>query len=279
MNTAELVRRMSSAGAPPEAIAIALDALEQMQVTDAHRRLKNSERMRRTRARTNAHSARTVRAQTEQTTTPSVPEPAPTATASKNGNAEPHRLEITGSYGSSSSLSGSPSEVQQRKEEQVERPKRSKTKTQLPQNFELPADWREFSLKAGMPEHILPQEFSQFCDHHWKLANRMADWFAAWRTWVRNGFNWRGKSSGTGRPPRPGSKEDQREKSAQAYRELCDYVEARSDDKGPGSGVGEEDAGVLPFPKSPRSENIHREFGHAPVRLSVVGGREGGQSG
>src|SRR6266567_1358592 len=175
MNTAELVRRMSSAGAPPEAIAIALDALEQMQVTDAHRRLKNSERMRRTRARTNAHSARTVRAQTEQTTTPSVPEPAPTATASKNGNAEPHRLEITGSYGSSSSLSGSPSEVQQRKEEQVEacdnvKPKRSKNKTALPQSFELPPEWRDFAIKQGMPEPILPQEFAQFCDHHWKLA-------------------------------------------------------------------------------------------------------------
>lgn len=43
-----------------------------------------------------------------------------------------------------------------------------------------------FAIDKGMPGDCVKDEWEQFRDHHRKLDNRMADWPAAWRTWVRN---------------------------------------------------------------------------------------------
>lgn len=49
MSIAEMIRRMSEAGAPPEAIAIAVEAIEYVQANDVERRAKQAERKRRSR--------------------------------------------------------------------------------------------------------------------------------------------------------------------------------------------------------------------------------------
>ena len=47
-----------------------------------------------------------------------------------------------------------------------------------------------------MPPGIVDREFAAFVDYHRSRGNLMADWKAAWRTWVRNGFGWRDKPKG-----------------------------------------------------------------------------------
>jgi hypothetical protein len=78
VSIADVVRRMASAGAPAEAIAIAIDAIEQAQREIKERRARNTERMRTVRAQTPS-CANTVRAQIRttdaQTPAPLVPPP------------------------------------------------------------------------------------------------------------------------------------------------------------------------------------------------------------
>ena len=44
----------------------------------------------------------------------------------------------------------------------------------------------EFARKTGMDSRRIREEWEQFRDHHRQRGNAMADWRAAWRTWVRN---------------------------------------------------------------------------------------------
>ena len=44
----------------------------------------------------------------------------------------------------------------------------------------------EFARKTGMDSRRIREEWDQFRDHHRQRGNAMADWRAAWRTWVRN---------------------------------------------------------------------------------------------
>jgi hypothetical protein len=43
-----------------------------------------------------------------------------------------------------------------------------------------------FAVDKGMLGECVKDEWAQFRDHHRKLDNRMVDWPAAWRNWVRN---------------------------------------------------------------------------------------------
>ena len=53
------------------------------------------------------------------------------------------------------------------------------------QQDELPAQWRQY-LEDRIPDAHPEEMFCNFRDHHLKLASTMADWGAAWRTWVQN---------------------------------------------------------------------------------------------
>lgn len=44
-----------------------------------------------------------------------------------------------------------------------------------------------------------PAEADQFKDHHLKVGSVMADWDAAWRTWVRNAVKWNRSRPGQAR--------------------------------------------------------------------------------
>lgn len=62
----------------------------------------------------------------------------------------------------------------------------TKRRTRLPEGFTLEARQREDASKRGMPEDVMAAEFQRFRDHHTAKGSVMADWPAAWRTWVSN---------------------------------------------------------------------------------------------
>lgn len=45
----------------------------------------------------------------------------------------------------------------------------------------------EFAEQAGISGSLFAGEWDRFVDYHLAKGSRMADWTAAWRTWVRNG--------------------------------------------------------------------------------------------
>jgi uncharacterized protein YdaU (DUF1376 family) len=53
--------------------------------------------------------------------------------------------------------------------------------------------------------------------------------------------------------PLPGSRDELRERNANAYRKLCEFVDANTDDKGRGGRPGEAPLGLLPGAQRPRS--------------------------
>lgn len=97
MSIAALIRRMADAGASPEAIAIAVEAIEAEQNKDAERRAKNAERKaaERTRARQSRDSHETVAGQGEDTVSPkketSPTPPKEKTTPSSSGDKSPSR--------------------------------------------------------------------------------------------------------------------------------------------------------------------------------------------
>ncbi len=61
--------------------------------------------------------------------------------------------------------------------------KRAKNRTPLPEDFEPNASCLTVAREHGADPEI---EFPQFVDHHRKHGSLMADWQAAFRTWLRN---------------------------------------------------------------------------------------------
>jgi hypothetical protein len=95
-------------------------------------------------------------------------------------------------------------------------PPRGRAK-QLPPDFALSTEMVVYANDAGVADAA--STFSHFCDHHRARGNAMVDWTAAWRTWVRNEVKFsrnRTNGNGNGHAPRPGSKEDTRERTQAA---------------------------------------------------------------
>ena len=63
---------------------------------------------------------------------------------------------------------------------------KARARTQLPPDFELNEVMRGFAHARGYSPHKMGQMFEAFCNHHRAHGNTMADWPAAWRTWVSN---------------------------------------------------------------------------------------------
>jgi uncharacterized protein YdaU (DUF1376 family) len=61
-----------------------------------------------------------------------------------------------------------------------------KARTEINVEAKLKEAGREFAVRSGVDSLAVDEEFAQFRDHHAKLGSVMADWDAAWRTWVRN---------------------------------------------------------------------------------------------
>jgi hypothetical protein len=60
-------------------------------------------------------------------------------------------------------------------------------------SFTLSEAGRAFAAKRGMGDDVDTQ-FSRFRDHHLARGSLMADWEAAWRTWVCNAEKFRAHS-------------------------------------------------------------------------------------
>lgn len=61
-----------------------------------------------------------------------------------------------------------------------------KVNSAMPDDFVLDARMLRFAAERGFSGDPVQAMFGKFCDHHRARGNRMADWHAAWQTWVRN---------------------------------------------------------------------------------------------
>lgn len=123
----------------------------------------------------------------------------------------------------------------------------------FPEGFKLSDDDMRLCRDLGWSDLKISAEFAKFRDHASANARRQADWHAAWRNWVRSPYQKPSVNGVGGVTPRPGSKEDQREKAADAYRELTDYVHTHTDDARGCGAPSSPLAGLLPLIQPPRS--------------------------
>ena len=123
----------------------------------------------------------------------------------------------------------------------------------------IPADWvpseknRVDARAKGLSEQEIDREGERFRDHSLAKGVLHKNVDAAWRNWVTSPYQARAPVRANGATPRPGSKEDMRERTHHALQKLSDYVDAHADDKGGSGGAGEADVGLLPLAKPARS--------------------------
>lgn len=126
-------------------------------------------------------------------------------------------------------------------------------KSALPPDWVLSEKGGAFAKAKGLSEERITSEAERFKDHALANGRRQVDWEAAWRSWVNSPLQKRGMNGATAAPPRPGSRDDIRERNADAYRQLCDWVDANSNDKGGSGGDCEATFGFLSSPQCARS--------------------------
>jgi hypothetical protein len=71
---------------------------------------------------------------------------------------------------------------------------KAKARTSLSEDWKLADRDREYALSEGVPAPRLEREVQRFRDHHISKGSLMADWSAAWRTWVGNYLKWNPKT-------------------------------------------------------------------------------------
>lgn len=67
---------------------------------------------------------------------------------------------------------------------------KAKARTSLSEEWKLGDSDRQYALSEGVPAARLEREAQRFRDHHISKGSLMADWSAAWRTWVGNYLKW-----------------------------------------------------------------------------------------
>jgi hypothetical protein len=75
---------------------------------------------------------------------------------------------------------------------------RSKPRTRLDPEFQLIDADRQYARDRGWNDRVIDAQVEKFKNHHIGKGNTMADWRAAWRTWVGNGYDFRGGRPGPG---------------------------------------------------------------------------------
>lgn len=86
------------------------------------------------------------------------------------------------------------------------RPRR--VKTALPPDWRLPDDGWSYAAGKGLTGDRIEQEAEKFRDYHLSRGNVMADWAAAWRTWVGNAGKFSAPVAGGYRQNDPPSRAD-----------------------------------------------------------------------
>lgn len=122
----------------------------------------------------------------------------------------------------------------------------------------LPSDWvpspedLEFAQSKALSLPDAKIEADKFRNYWTAKSGKDAaklDWPATWRNWILNAIERRGQQRTAGFAPRPGSKEDMRERTHDAYQKLSEYVASHADDEGGSGGAGEENVRLLPLAK------------------------------
>lgn len=83
-----------------------------------------------------------------------------------------------------------------KKEESKGRASRAKARTPLDENWNPDDDGVAYAKEHGFIDSQIPSMALNFRDHHRAKGNLMADWPAAWRTWVRNEIKFQRNSNG-----------------------------------------------------------------------------------
>lgn len=112
-------------------------------------------------------------------------------------------------------LLGAPPESTRGKEKKEPAPTgagraRDSKRSKIPDDWKLDDDGRCYALEHGFDTRAAVALGGAFRDFHRSRGNTMADWAAAWRTWVRNEVKFNGRRNGNGAhggsgptPPRP----------------------------------------------------------------------------
>ena len=72
---------------------------------------------------------------------------------------------------------------------------RPKTRRSFPSDFPLTEELKQYATEHGVPAET---EWEKFSDHHKAKGSLMADWAAAWRTWVRRAPEFQSKGNADG---------------------------------------------------------------------------------
>lgn len=76
---------------------------------------------------------------------------------------------------------------------------RTKARTTIPKDFSVSPEIVESAKKNGWPNPH--SQIEAFKDYHLAHGSLMADWEAAFRTWLRNQAKWRAESQPSDEPP------------------------------------------------------------------------------
>lgn len=123
--------------------------------------------------------------------------------------------------------------------------KRAARGSLIPEDWALSEDDRVVARSFNWTEAKIDLEAARFKDHSKANGRLHKDISAAWRNWVRSPFQ---QTNGSG--PRPGSKEDTRERTVNALDKLRRYVRSNPDDDEAGGRSSGPPIGLLPFVKS-----------------------------
>jgi hypothetical protein len=158
MSLAAVIRRMADAGAPPEAIAIAVEAIEAVGAKDAERRAKQAERKRRSR---DSHADVTGQSQDNPGHGCDAPQPPPKDPVPQNTPPIPPTKQKEG----------------------------GKRATAFPADFEPnDVDLACFAEQGIQTSEERGAVLDHWRDHHVSKGNTFKDWHASLRTWLRSPY-------------------------------------------------------------------------------------------
>lgn len=83
--------------------------------------------------------------------------------------------------------------------EKKEREPRSRPRSTLPPDWKLPPEYRTYAMDHGFGHGQVERIATKFFNYHRAKGSKMADWLAAWRTWIGNQIEWGNQRPG-GRP-------------------------------------------------------------------------------
>jgi hypothetical protein len=175
MTPGDLASALAAAGAPPEAIKIALDAFTEA-LACRKEKLSRQEQNRRAYSR-----LKTLKSTTENAESALKNAESSTENLLKNAENSPSRIRAPGLLGEEFR-----SNIPQETTSLTPKIKTARQKARRPiAPSEQPND-QDCVVASHLPREIFRREWRKFRDHHIAKGSLMADWRAAWRTWVGN---------------------------------------------------------------------------------------------